>query len=136
MPRRENTDKNRNVALVAGAGVLCLIAIVGVIWAPRAFGPSDPGCKAYGGSALTAYNKTIHDLNNKSSQALLSADMATTVTQLTQAAAQAQGPAVKSALNALLTELKTIQGDVAAGAVPTAAVNALNAAATTADHAC
>jgi hypothetical protein len=136
MPRRENPDKNRNIALVAGAGVLSVIAIVGVIWAPKLFGPSDPGCTAYGGPALTAYNKTIHDLNNKSSQALLSADMSTTVNELTQAAAKAQGPAVKSALNALLSELKTIQGDVAAGAVPTDAVNALNAAATTADHAC
>jgi hypothetical protein len=100
------------------------------------FGPSDPGCKAYAGPALTAYNKTIHDLNAQSSQQQLSADMSAAVTELTQAAAQAQGPAVKSALNGLLTELKTVQGDVTAGAVPSAAVNALNADSATADHAC
>jgi hypothetical protein len=128
--------KKRNAALVVGAGVLSVIAIAGVLLAPTLFKPSDPGCTAYAGPALTAYNKAIDDLNTRSSQSHLSADMSAAVTDLTKAAAQAQGAAVKSALNGLLTELKTIQGEVAAGAVPTSAVNALNAASTTADHAC
>jgi len=131
-----NEDKNRNRALVYGAGVLSVIAIIGVILAPKMFGPSDPGCKAYAGPALTAYDRTIHDMNHQAAQSQLSADMSAAMTELTQAAAQAQGSAVKSALNGLLTELKAVQGDVAAGSVPSAAVNALNAASTTADHAC
>src|SRR6202042_1845753 len=68
-------NKNRNIALVAGAGVLSTIAIIGVIVAPKVLGPSDPGCKAYAGPALTAYNKTIHDLNAQAPQSVLSADM-------------------------------------------------------------
>ena len=124
------------MALVAGASVLCGAAIAGVILAPRMLGPSDPGCKAYAGPALTAYNKTIHDMNAQAPQARLSADMAAAVGELTQATADAHGPAVKSALNALLSELKAVQADVAAGAVSTSTVNALNTASTTADKAC
>jgi hypothetical protein len=90
----------------------------------------------YEGPALTAYNKTIADLNAQAPQARLSADIAAAVSELTQATADAHGSAVKSALNALLSELKTVKADVAAGAVPTSAVNALNTASTTADKAC
>ena len=99
-------------------------------------GPSDPGCKAYAGPALTAYNKTIYDLNAQASQSRLSADMSAAVSELTQATAAAHDSAVKSALNGLLSELRTVQADVAAGTVPTSTVNALNAASTTADKAC
>jgi hypothetical protein len=130
------SNKNRNRALVAGAGVLAAIAIVGVILAPKVLGPSDPGCKAYAGPALTAYDKTINDLNAQASQSQLSADMSAAVSELTTAAAEAKGSSVKSALNGLLAELRTVQTEVAAGAVPTATVNALNAASTTADSAC
>jgi multidrug resistance efflux pump len=113
-----------------------VIAITGVILAPKMFARSDPGCKAYSGPALIAYDKTISDMNAQATQSHLSADMSAAITELTQAAGEAQGSAVKSALSGLLTELKTIQGDVAAGSVPTTAVSALNAASTTADHAC
>jgi hypothetical protein len=136
MPPRANPDRKRNTALVAGAGLLSVVAIAGVILAPRMLGPTDPGCKAYAGPALAAYNKTVGDLNTQATQSRLSADMSAAITQLTQAAAQAQGQAVKSALNGLLTQLKTVQADIAAGTVPSAAVNALNAGATAADHAC
>jgi hypothetical protein len=100
------------------------------------FRTSDPGCTAYAGPALTAYNKTIGDLNAQATQSRLSADMSAAVSQLTQAVAAAHEPAVKSALNGLLSELKTVQADVAADTVPTNAINALNAASTTADKAC
>ena len=113
-----------------------MVAIIGVALAPKMFGPSDPGCKAYAGPALTAYNKTINDLNAQTPESRLSADMSAAVSQLTQAIAEAHGPAVKSALNGLLSELRTVQTDVAAGSVPTSTVNALNAASTTADNAC
>jgi hypothetical protein len=127
----------RNKALVAGAGVLAVVAIGAVIVTPKLLGPSsDPGCKAYSGSTLTAYNKTIDDLNNQSSQQTLAKDMATTVTDLNGAIAQAHSASVKSALDALLSELKTVQSDVGSGSVPSSTVSALNTASTTADNAC
>jgi hypothetical protein len=127
----------RNKALVGGAAVLSVVAIVGVILTPRLFGgTTDPGCKAYAGTALTAYNKTITDLNAQASTQQLDADMATAITDLTAAAAKTRSPSTASALNGLLTEIKTVRTDVARGSVPAATVGALNAASTTADHAC
>ncbi len=123
---------------MAGAGVLAVVAIGGVVIAPKllAGGSSDPGCKAYSGSALTAYNKTIDDLNAQASQSVLSADMSTASTDLNAAISRAKSDSVKSALNGLLTQLNTVKTDVKSGTVPTTTVNALNAASTTADHAC
>ncbi len=131
-------SSNRNKALVAGAGVLAVVAVGGVVVAPKLLGggSSDPGCKSYSGSALTAYNKTIDDLNAQASQSVLSADMSATITDLNSAISQAQGSAVKSSLNGLLTELNSVQADVKSGSVPTKTVNPLNAASTAADNAC
>jgi hypothetical protein len=132
-------SSNRNKALIAGAGVLAVVAVGGVVVAPRLLGgggSSDPGCKAYAGTAITAYNKTIHDLNAQAAQSVLNADMSATITDLTGAIAQAQSASVKSALTGLLTELKSVQTDVRSGSVPTTTVNALNAASTAADSAC
>jgi hypothetical protein len=134
----QKPSSNRNKVLVAGAGVLAVVAIGGVVIAPKllASGSSDPGCKAYSSSALTAYNKTIDDLNAQASQSVLSADMSTATTDLTAAISQAKSDSVKSALNGLLTQLNTVKTDVKSGTVPTTTVNALNAASTTADNAC
>jgi hypothetical protein len=108
-----------------------------VIVAPKLLaGSSDPGCKSYSGSALTAYNKTIDDLNAQASQSVLSADMSAAITDLNAAISQAKSASVSSALNGLLTQLNTVKTDVQAGSVPTTTVNALNAASTAADHAC
>ena len=135
-PARPGRGRNRNRVLVAGAGVLSAIAIGGVILAPKMLHRPDPGCTAYAGPALTAYNKTINDLNAQATQSRLSADMSAAVSELTQAVAAAHDPTVKSALNALLSQLRKVQTDVAGGTVPANTVNALNAASTTADHAC
>ena len=61
--------------------------------------------------------------------------MSTTITDLNTAISQAQSDSVKSALNGLLTQLKTVKTDVKSGTVPTTTVTALNAASTTADKA-
>lgn len=138
-PAAKQPLSNRNKALVAGAGVLAVVAIGGVVVAPKLLssgGSSDPGCKAYAGTALTAYNKTIDDLNAQASQSVLSADMSASITDLTSAIGQAQSAPVKSALNGLLTELKTVKTGVASGTVPATTVNALNAASAKADAAC
>ncbi len=83
-------SSTRNKALVAGAGVLAVVAVGAVIIAPRLLSPSDPGCKSYSGTAITAYNKTIDDLNAQASQSVLSADMSAAITDLTSAIGQAQ----------------------------------------------
>ena len=136
-PAGGSSRGGKHTALVAGAGVLAVVAIGAVVVTPKLLGASsDPGCKAYAGSTLTAYNKTIGDLNNQSSQQTLTKDMATTVTDLNGAIAQAQSASVKTALNTLLAELKTVQSDVGSGSVPSSTVSALNTASTTADNAC
>ena len=132
-----NPSSSKNKALIAGAGVLAVVAVGGVVVAPRLLaGSSDPGCKAYSGPALTAYNKTIDDLNAQASQSVLTTDMSTAITDLNSAISQAQAAPVKSALNVLLTQLKAVQTDIKSGSVPTSTVNSLNAASTAADHAC
>jgi hypothetical protein len=135
-PARPGRNRNRNRALVAGAGVLSVIAIGGVILAPKMVHRPDPGCTAYAGPALTAYNKTINDLNAEATQAHLSADMSAAVSEMTKAVDAAHDSTVKSALSVLLIQLKKVQADVAGGTLPASTVNALNAASTTADHAC
>jgi len=125
-----------NKALVAGAGVLAVVAVGAVIWTPRLLGPSDPGCKAYAGATLTAYNKVIHDLNTQAPTAELSPDMTTAITDLTGAVAQAKSASVKVALDALLSDLKTVQSKIGSGSVSTSMAHSLNAASVTADHAC
>jgi hypothetical protein len=131
-------SSNRSKALIAGAGVLAVVAVGGVVVAPKLLhsGSSDPGCKAYSGTALSAYNKTIDDLNAQASQSVLSGDMSTAITSLNSAISQAQSATVKSALNGLLTQLQSVNTAVKSGSVPTNTVNALNAASTSADSAC
>jgi len=126
----------RNRLLVGGAAVVAAAAVAGVIVVPKLLGPSDPGCKAYTGTALTAYNQAIDDLNAQASQAKLRDDMTTAIGDLQTAEGDAQSALVKSALNQLLTELTTVRGDVQKGSVPAGTVSQLNAAATTADGAC
>jgi hypothetical protein len=122
--------------LIGGAAVAAVLAVGAVIVAPKVLGPSDPGCKAYAGTALTAYNQTIRDLNAQASQAKLTGDMTTAIAALRTATAQAQSAAVRSALGGLLAELVTVRTDVQKGSVPAATVGAINTAAKTADNAC
>jgi hypothetical protein len=116
--------------------VAAVLAVGAVIVAPRLLSPSDPGCKAYTETAITAYNQTIHDLNAQASQAKLTGDMTTAIAELRTAAAQAQSATVRSALGGLLAELTTVRTDVQKGSVPAATVSAINTAAKTADNAC
>jgi hypothetical protein len=115
-----------------------VIALAGVFLGVKVLGgQSDPGCKAYANTALGSYNNAIEVLNSKnSSQGQLGADLTTAVTDLTSAGGQAQSASARTALAALLAELKTVQKDVASGSVPASAVTALNDDSAAADHAC
>jgi hypothetical protein len=128
--------KGKRGLLIGGAAAVAVIAAAGVIVAPKLLGPTDPGCKAYTGTALTAYNNTIDDLNAQASQAKLTSDMNTAIAELRTAAGQAQSASAKSALNGLLTELTSVRTDVQSGSVPSTTVSQLNAAANKADSAC
>jgi hypothetical protein len=124
------------VLIVGGVVVVAVVAAGGAILVPKLTAPTDPGCKAYAGTALTAYNQTISDLNARAPQAKLTTDMTTAITELTTAAGQAQSASVKSSLDGLLTELTAVQADVRKGSVPASAVQSLNNAASAADSAC
>jgi len=125
--------------VLAGAGALVVVVIGAVLVVPKLSGgggSSDPGCTAYAGAALTAYDKTIDGLNAHASQTSLESDIAATTTDLTAAASQARQQAVHSAIEALLTQLGTLKVNVEADAVPASTLTALNAAAAAADSAC
>jgi hypothetical protein len=124
--------------VIAGAGALVVVVIGAVLVVPKLSGggSSDPGCTAYAGTALTAYDKTIGGLNAHASQTSLESDIAATTTDLTAAASQAKQQAVHSAMEALLTQLGTLKVNVEADSVPASTITALNAAAASADSAC
>jgi hypothetical protein len=127
-------DKTR--LLIGATAAVAVVAAVGVIMAPRLFGPGDPGCKMYTGTALTAYNQAINDLNAQVPQAKLTNDMSTATVDLQTAAAQAQSATVKSKIDGLIKELNTVRTDTGNGSVPASTVSALNTAANAADNAC
>jgi hypothetical protein len=117
--------------------VLVVIALAAVFVVVRQHGgSSDPGCHAYANTALPAYNKAVGVLNTQAAQAEVSGELSTAVTDLTSAAQQAKSAPARSALGSMLTELKTVQVDVAAGSVPSSVVKALNADSTAADAVC
>jgi len=123
--------------LIAGAGAVAAVAIGAVLVVPKlSGGRTDPGCTAYAGTTLTAYNKTIADMNAHASQSSLEADIAAATTGLSSAIGQAQRPAVTSALTGLRTALQTVDVGVRSDKVPASAVNGLNAASAAADGAC
>jgi hypothetical protein len=127
----------RKRVLIGGAVAIVVIALAGVFLGVKLNGgPSDPGCKAYANTALGSYNNAVEVLNSQASQNKLGADLTTAVTDLTSAAGQAQSASARSALTALLAELKTVQRDVASGSVPSSVVTALNADSATADNVC
>jgi hypothetical protein len=122
--------------LIGTAIVVAAVAAGAVIEVPKYLGPSDPGCKAYTGTALSAYNQAIGDLNAQASQTKMTSDMGIAIPRLSAAAGQAKSASVKAALGKLLAELNTVRVDVQNGSVPAQTVTALNSAATSADKAC
>jgi hypothetical protein len=126
-----------NPRLLIGGAVAVVVVVGGVALAvPKLFGTSDPGCASYTGTALTAYNRTINDLNAQASQSQLTSDMTSAIADLTTAADQAKSATVKSALDGLSGELSTVRADVQRGSVSAQTVASLNSASRAADNAC
>jgi len=129
--------RGRKAPVFIGVGAVVVVLGIGAaVGAPKLLHHTDPGCTAYTASALPAYNQTISDLNAQASQATLSGDLTTALAQLSAAAGQAQGAAVKSALQGLVTQLTQVQADVQKGSVPATTVTQLNTASAAADSAC
>jgi hypothetical protein len=135
-PPAERKRGRKAPILIGVAAVVVLIGVGAAVEGPKYLHHSDPGCTSYSSTALPAYNRAIGDLNSQASQATLTGDLSTAVSQLTAAVNQAHSASVKTALQGLLTDLTQVQADVRKGSVPASTVSTLNAASATADNAC
>ncbi len=116
--------------------MVVLIGVGAAVVGPKYLHHSDPGCTSYSSDALPAYNRAIGELNAQASQATLTQNLSTAVSQLTASVNQAHSASVKTALQGLLTDLTQVQVDVRKGSVPASTVSTLNAASAAADNAC
>jgi hypothetical protein len=135
-PPAERKRGRKAPVLIGVTAVVALIGIGAAVEGPKYLHHSDPGCTSYSADALPAYNRAIDDLNSQASQATLTGDLSTAVTQLTAAVNQAQSTSVKTALQGLLADLTQVQADVHKGSVPASTVSTLNGASAAADNAC
>jgi hypothetical protein len=120
-----------------GIGLSLLWAVAGVYLLPHLARAADPGCAAYKGPALTAYNRVISDFNGSRAAPRLTADVSRAVSALQAAARQSRNPATTRALTDLTKDLRTVLGELRNGAVvPAPAMRALNRDAARTDAAC
>jgi hypothetical protein len=120
-----------------GIGLCVLWAAAGAYLLPHLVRAADPGCTAYKGHALTAYNKVISDFNGNHRAPYLAADLSRAISTLQTAASQSRDPAAAQALSALTGDLRTVLGEIRGGAVvPAHAMTALNRDAASLDTAC
>jgi hypothetical protein len=131
--RQDGVGKIRSLI---GIGLSVMVAVGAIVLVPSLVKASDPGCQSFKGTALTAYNQTISDLNSQASQSTLTTDMTAAISDIAAAAGQAKSATVRTALDGLLTRLTIVRRDVLKGSVPLKTVQALNNAAGTADSAC
>jgi hypothetical protein len=130
----------------AGIGLALIWAVTGIYLAPRLVRAADPGCAAYKGTALTAYNRVISDLGGPGENpagarsgdgSKIMTDLPRAITALNTAAARSHSATTKRDLSRLTTQLRQVLADIRAGTVvPATALTALNADAARADTAC
>ena len=132
----------------AGIGLSVVWATAGLYLLPHLVRAADPGCTAYKGAALTAYNRVIGDLSSTSQTTLASVaagsggskitrDMAHAVTALNRAAARSHSAATSRDISRLSRQLQTVLADIRAGSVvPDSALAALNRDSAAADTSC
>src|SRR5262249_33489022 len=94
--------------------VFCLLwAGAGGYLLPHLIRAADPGCTAYKGPALTAYNKGIGDLDGNRPSAL-TADISQAVGALNAAALRSRDTTAARDLDRLISGLRAVLGDVQA----------------------
>jgi hypothetical protein len=120
-----------------GIGLCVLWAAAAAYLLPHLVRAADPGCTAYKGRALTAYNKVISDFNGSHGAPDLTADLSRAIGTLQTAASQSRTPATAQALSVLTRDLSAVLGEIHDGAVvPARAMTALNRDAAGVDAAC
>jgi len=120
-----------------GIGLAVFWAAAGLYLVPHLVRAADPGCAAYKGTALTAYNRVISDFSGSHAAPNLTADVSRATGELEAAADQSRDPAAAGALAGLSQDLRTVLGELHSGAVvPRRAMQALNRDAARTDAAC
>jgi hypothetical protein len=120
-----------------GIGLCAVWAAAGAYLLPHLIRAADPGCTAYKGRALTAYNKVITDFNGNHRAPDLAADLSRAIGTLQAAASQSRSPGTAQALSVLTGDLRAVLGDIRTGAVvPARAMTDLNGDAARVDTAC
>jgi hypothetical protein len=120
-----------------GIGMSVLWVAAGLYLVPHLVRASDPGCAAYKGPALTAYDRVIADLSSTHGGASITPDLSRAISELRAAAARSHDARTSRALSALTAQLREVLGDIRDGnTVPNAALGALNRDASRADSSC
>jgi hypothetical protein len=115
---------------------LCWAALAGYL-VPHLVAAADPGCVAYKGSVLVAYQRVINDLTVNANDATTARDVRAAVRQLDRAAAHSRNRAASASLGTLSAQLHTVLAAVSARQpVPRADLQELNRDSALADGAC
>jgi hypothetical protein len=130
----------------AGIGLAVMWAAAGIYLAPRLARAADPGCAAYKGTALAAYDQVIADFGGQAGTAAsggngnsskLTHDLSRAITALSTAAARSHRQATSQDLSQLSGQLQTMLTEIQDGTVvPAGALSELNRDAALADTAC
>ena len=104
---------------------------------PHLIRAADPGCVAYKGTALTAYNRVVDDVNDGAPRAALRRDAAAAIREIDRARGDSKNADASRSLAALSRGLRTMVTDVEAGAgVPRDVLQTLNHETGLTDGAC
>ena len=131
----------------AGIGLAVIWAAAGIYVLPRLAQAADPGCTAYKGRALAAYNRVITDFggaegnsgpaSTSRGRGKITLDLPRAINALSAAVARSRSAATARDLARLTMQLRAVLTDTQHGrVVPATALTALNAAAAHADAAC
>lgn len=135
--RRAASRGSGTVRCWLGIGAAVAWAVLAVCLAPHLQRAADPGCTAYKGPGLTAYDRVIGDFNAAGPRAGLARDLSVTISRLRGAAARSGSPATARTLTRLAADLRAVLSRVRArSGVPERDLAALNRAAARADQAC
>jgi hypothetical protein len=120
-----------------GIGLCLFWAATASYLLPHLIRAADPGCAAYKGSALTAYNRVISDFSGSHVTPHLAGDVSRAISELEAAADRSRDPATARALSVLTRDLRRVRAELRTGAVvPGTAMQALNRDAARTDAAC
>jgi hypothetical protein len=133
-------------AVRTGRGrVRCWVVIaLSLAWAgaagylvPHLAAASDPGCMAYKGTALTAYNRVVHHASRGAGGDVLTPDLTTAIQQIDDDATDSRDTTATRSLHAVSAGLRTVLADARAGVpVPRHVLLKLNHGTDRADDAC